>query len=466
MANDLPRKGHRSGGPLRFGLLAAGVVAAGCGAGGNGGPGQPSPDDGVLRPLQVYRELGMLAGSEQFPAVASFTTLAGPADSTYVIFGLSMPNSALRFQRDDKSFAARYLVSLSFVQDSQVVRKVDDQRIVRVATFDETSRTDESIVYQTAVPLVPGTYAVDLEARDGSGGRGFRARDTITVPAYRSGGVRLSAPMFVYEAEARDAEDDAPNVIVNPRHTVPFGGDTQRMYVEAYDVPPGRPVQVRVVNDADEEVWSTETPLVEASGLMRYALVDVPTSSLPLGKFWLETTVPGVGAASRVPVVVTISDRWMVANFDEVFEFLTYIATGEELDSLRNAEGEARAAAWERFWERRDPLAATAINEFREQFFERIRMATLYFDEPGRPGWRTDRGEVFIVLGPPSYVRELRSSNQMGVLPTGYEWLYESGPFGRMTLVFVDRRDFGRYELTTQSESTFRAAADRLKRRR
>ncbi|NIR58195.1 MAG: hypothetical protein GWO02_01045, partial [Gammaproteobacteria bacterium] len=65
-------------------------LAVGCG-GGAGGPDGPSPRDGILRPLQVYQRLGLLTGTERFPAVASFSSLAGPADSTYVVFGLSMP---------------------------------------------------------------------------------------------------------------------------------------------------------------------------------------------------------------------------------------------------------------------------------------------------------------------------------------------------------------------------------------
>src|SRR5690606_41106643 len=68
-----------------------------------------------------------------------------------VVFGLSLPNSALRFERESNAFTARYTVSLSFRQDSQVVRKVEDQGTVRVASFAETSRTDESVVYQTVI---------------------------------------------------------------------------------------------------------------------------------------------------------------------------------------------------------------------------------------------------------------------------------------------------------------------------
>lgn len=465
------RKGHRVGGLSRLFLLA--LVVAGCG--GSVSPREPSPrDGGVLRPLQVYRQLGLLTGSEQFPAVASFATMAGPNDSTFVLFGLSLPNSALRFRRDGDAFTARYQVTLIFYRDSQEVRRVSGTELVRVASFDETSRTDESIVYQTVVALPPGEYEVAVEARDGSGARGFRAQDTLDVPAYRSaqGPRRLTDPFFVYQAEARSAVGEAPAVIVNPRHTIPYGGEAPRLYLEAYGYPAGQPVRVRVKDAQDRELWETTVRLVsgggegedEGNGGFGYAFFDIPAASLPIGRLWIETSIEGEAeAAGRVPLVVTISDHWTVANFDELLEFLAYIATPAELDSLRNATGEERQELWERFWKRRDPLSATAVNEFREQFFERIRTAMLYFQEPLQPGWKTDRGEVYIVLGPPDHVYE--HFGQVAGRPVAYEWIYERGPTGRLELVFQDRRGIERYELTPSSRAAFRSAAHHLRNR-
>ncbi|NIR58194.1 MAG: hypothetical protein GWO02_01040, partial [Gammaproteobacteria bacterium] len=47
-----------------------------------------------------------------------------------------------------------------------------------------------------------------------AGTRGFRSQDTLVVPAYRTGGRRLTTPLFVYRAEARAAPDASPEVIV------------------------------------------------------------------------------------------------------------------------------------------------------------------------------------------------------------------------------------------------------------
>jgi len=458
-------EGHRGGGPLHLGLLLI-LLAAGCCG---GGPNRPTParDAGVARPLDVYRELGMLAGTGDYPAVASFSTIAGPGDSTYVLFGLSLPNSALRFQRDEAGFLGEYAVRITFLRDSVPVREVRRQEVVRIPSFAETGRTEESVVFQELILLEPGQYVVEVETRDRHSSRGFQAVDTLWVPRYGASSRRLSEPVVVYRATGRQTQEVYPELIANPRRTVPYGGDAPRLYIEGYGVTEGFPVSVRVVDEHGTEVWQSQVGLHGDGPQLRSAVVEIPREPLPLGRLWIELRTPPDTQAIRSPLIVTISDQWMVANFEEVLEFLRYIASSEELDSLSAVTGAERRERWERFWERRDPVPATPINEFREAFFERVRIATEQFSEPGRPGWRTDRGEVFIVLGRPDLVYEEdgRIGDPMSTRRI-IVWVYERSPTGRLELVFEDRSGFGRYELTPSSQSAFRSAANRLRPRR
>ena len=61
------------------------------------------------------------------------------------------------------------------------------------------------------------------------------------------------------------------------------------------------------------------------------------------------------------------------------------------------------------FWERRDPTPDTTENEFKEEHYRRIAYSNFHFADT-LPGWKTDRGRVYIVFGP---VRE------MSALPAG-----------------------------------------------
>ncbi len=55
----------------------------------------------------------------------------------------------------------------------------------------------------------------------------------------------------------------------------------------------------------------------------------------------------------------------------------------------------------EEFWKRRDLDPSTEENEFKMEYFNRIEKANDLFISEGRPGWLTDRGSIYILLGPP-----------------------------------------------------------------
>ena len=411
--------------------------------------------------------MGLIAGPPQFPVVASLSTLAGPADSTYVLVALSLPNSALRFQREGQGFFAEYTVSAAFQQDSATVGRLDRREVVRVGSFAETGRSDESIVFQQAIAIPAGRYQVRLEAADVHSSRNFSVDDTLDIPAYGGEGARLSPPLMVYRAEGREQRADPPFLIANPRHAVPYGGEAPRVYLESYGVPADEPLKVRIVDQEGTDLWSANALLVQGDSAIHYGVVEVPANVLPLGRLWVEVNRVG-GLPQRTPMVLTISDQWMVANFDEVLDFLRYIAYPEELDSLRVGSPAERRSRWDEFWARRDPLPVTDANEYRDEFFQRVRYATEAFREPGgRAGWDTDRGEVYIVLGPPDQALEryISVSNMSGE-PNAEEWLYSGAPGGRLSLLFVDRSGFGRYELAASSAAAFRGVAERMKPRR
>lgn len=66
-------------------------------------------------------------------------------------------------------------------------------------------------------------------------------------------------------------------------------------------------------------------------------------------------------------------------------------------------EPAARSAFVESFWKSRDPRPETPENEFRSEFDRRVAFADDQFSQDGKAGSQTDRGMVFVLLGPPTY---------------------------------------------------------------
>ncbi|HKF03231.1 MAG TPA: GWxTD domain-containing protein [Candidatus Sulfotelmatobacter sp.] len=80
-------------------------------------------------------------------------------------------------------------------------------------------------------------------------------------------------------------------------------------------------------------------------------------------------------------------------------EDVAYIITDEERAAFRQlSNDEERDNFIEAFWQRRDPTPDTEENEFKEEHYQRIAYANEHF-AAGVPGWKTDRGRIYIVFG-------------------------------------------------------------------
>src|SRR6266516_6531300 len=81
-------------------------------------------------------------------------------------------------------------------------------------------------------------------------------------------------------------------------------------------------------------------------------------------------------------------------------EDVPYIITDEERAAFRQlSNDEERDNFMEAFWQRRDPTPDTVENEFKEEHYRRIAYANEHF-AAGIPGWKSDRGRLYIVYGP------------------------------------------------------------------
>jgi len=114
-------------------------------------------------------------------------------------------------------------------------------------------------------------------------------------------------------------------------------------------------------------------------------------------------------------------------------EDVRYIITDEEREAfLKLSNAEERDAFIEQFWLRRDPTPDTPENEFKEEHYRRIAYANEHFPS-GIPGWRTDRGRIYIVFGPPDEIDSHPSGGS-------YERPYEEGGGETSTFPFEDWR--------------------------
>jgi len=83
---------------------------------------------------------------------------------------------------------------------------------------------------------------------------------------------------------------------------------------------------------------------------------------------------------------------------------VSYIISDEERKAFKNlSNDEEREAFIENFWLRRNPNPDSPENEFRDEHYRRIQYANDHF-AAGKPGWKTDRGHIYIAFGKPDSI--------------------------------------------------------------
>src|SRR5437763_1564286 len=132
----------------------------------------------------------------------------------------------------------------------------------------------------------------------------------------------------------------------------------------------------------------------------------------------------------------TVKPELNKAYKDWLEKDVAYIITDEERKAFKKLQtDDERERFIEEFWRRRDPDPDTDENEYREEYYERIAYANEHFAS-GIPGWKTDRGRIWIMYGKP---------DETETHPSGGAYNRESYEGGGSTSTYPFERWFYRY---------------------
>ena len=335
-------------------------------------------------------------------------------------------------------------------------------------------------------PVAPGRYRLELAIEDSVSGtrveraldfQGFGdkpgASDLVLSPRMRVPGPADSIPGPGELRRGNTVFTASAEVQLSPL------GDRSKLYyyLEAYsEAADSGVLGLEIRNEAGQSVVplpSRQVQFAAGGGVIRGQL---DLTGLPEGRYELRTSLAlrGRTIERSAPFAMgnlesalqqeneqralrLVSDTGYfgeMANeqLDEAFAPLSYISTSE--DRLAVWSPQLSVAAKRNFlvnfWKGRDPTPGTPKNEMREAFYARITEADRRFTDQqhgSRPGWRTDMGRIYIRMGEP--VEILRRS-QVGLAAPYQVWRFQGAR--EMWYVFVDRTNFGSYELVASSD--------------
>jgi len=452
------------------GLLLLGSVLA-CSSATSGGNARPNPR--ALPPVgstpsdvsDIYRQIGLLAAPNPLAFVGRLSSFASVSpDTTLVLASISIPNRALSFTREGERYRAPYEVKLTLVRNGNEAASVNVMEIVRVGSFRETNRTDESVIFQHYFHVPPGAYDLSVTVRDVGGSRTASQQAAILVPSLGSG--RLSTPTLVYEATGRSMLDSAPQLLASPRSSAVFGRDsTVAIYVEGYGPGTRLPVNFVVRNDKGAEIWRDSAALAR-NGALFSGVVNVPISTVGVGiaRIFFSRRDARGHDSTDAPLFVSFGEDIPLMSFEDMVGYLRFFATPSRLSTLRDAPLERRASLWAEFLRATDPIPETPTNEDLQAYFGRVQQANLQFRMDRNPGWLSDRGMVFVALGEPDEVFERTINQTLSTTQVSSAARLQIWQYRQYNAQLVFYEDTGRWRLTRPSETEFLSLSVRRQR--
>ncbi|MEW5899865.1 MAG: GWxTD domain-containing protein [Acidobacteriota bacterium] len=170
--------------------------------------------------------------------------------------------------------------------------------------------------------------------------------------------------------------------------------------------------------------------------------LSVAAKILLIGLFLSSTFPAGEGHASTDDLP-SIYKKWLE-------EDVVYLISPLERQVFKKlASDRERDIFIEAFWKQRDPTPGTPENEFKTEHFRRVNHVNRYFGRQSPlPGWKTDRGRIYIILGEPNDVQKFESAQQ--TYPAEV-WFYQgktdAGLPPGFNLVFFKEHGSGDYKL-------------------
>jgi GWxTD domain-containing protein len=326
-----------------------------------------------------------------------------------------------------------------------------------------------SAVDMVRFSLAPGRYRLTVTVQDSVSGHqleagtdleGFAAEppasDLLLSPSIRMATATDSVPR---PAELRWGEvlvTAAAKLELTPLRSVAY------YLIEAYaDQNVTGTLSFRVTDSTQKVLLQTPAEKVQVpsgGGVLKgqLDLAGLPggtytlTSSLAMGSRKVERSSTFAMANLNETLARDAGRREAAANTDEGY---FAVMKGPELDAaeqpLAAIAGSGELSAYNdklslngkrrflaEFWQRRDPTPGTPDNEARANFYQWIEYANAHYREGGRsrPGWKTDRGRVYLRNGPPE---EVLRRDQLAKAPPFEVWRYRSGK--DRWYIFADR---------------------------
>ncbi len=432
-----------------------------------------------VRMLLILVFLFFAAAEAQIQQIpADIARFKAEEDYSYVEVYFSIPRDHLEYRTAGQEIKAEFTVQINvFIGDSLVHRDAwrGSDKIDSFSQIQAGQRIND----KAGMYLREGKYDLEIAITDLAGEKQLNQAFPFHVNRFSDDKLDISDIELALEIKRSSEESKFVKngyfVFPNPYGLYGFQWPLLSYYCEIYNLSPLDPktdstysAGAVILNDAGEIIQELpgQTRIRKAGSLVETGSAVV--SSLVSGRYTIRLEITDHGVSDTVFVQKTFyvyrdedyADRragakdsvpGYLAGFmsmpedelDEHFDQLRFLSGNEEKRLYKDLDLEGKRRFMIHFWTIRNPDPLSGQNIFMREYQKRIEYVKDNFSLGPLPGWRSDRGRIYLIYGEPDDIFKSYSSRG----DRSYEiWYYDHLQTG-VEFVFVDRTGFGQLEL-------------------
>ncbi len=379
-----------------------------------------------------------------------YRTISNVSDVCELTFLMSVPYDELQFVFQDSVYKAGYELTITILDmDNNVIETRIKKKKVTVQNFQSTNSVNKYSSLNELFYIASGDYKLIVELMDVDSKLTRIQKSKISITDYYNVPFSMSDVLFLNRESREEGDIYTPNLVAN------YDKDQKEIYLK-FDIYNNKEIDSIDIDlniqDFSDNTYNTYNYKEGLKGFKTTILLRVAREKLASGNYILNLKIKAGQKVIERKLRFSVNWTQMTSvsiDISSAIEQLRYVATSKKIKEMLTAEStEKKEQLFNDFWDSRDPTPSTEVNELKKEYYSRVAFANKNFSD-SREGWLTDRGEVYIVLGPPDNIR--RYPHMTNSRP--YEvWYYYR--FGN-NLIFVDDTGLGDYRLTRESWDTY-----------
>jgi GWxTD domain-containing protein len=361
-------------------------------------------------------------------------------DSLNLFLHMRLPLRQFVFRKSFDHFFSNitYTLVISHAEKNvQVYRESWNEKVIQ-PYYEDTRNPDNYFTTERHITLIPGHYKLFLNVQDEDSRQSWQLNKEYELERV---GVLGPALLFFNNAESQKT------LAVNIMEKIDTLWIRTQVNLQEERI-------IRIIGESDDKfkidtdiqytIRRKETiidsGMVNVSGMGINHLYYLPIPIIQNKRGWYEITLSCQGENQTASFRYGAKGKkYWTDDVDEVVGVLQYILPYSEYKKLKNMDESFQWDNIHEYWKEKDPTPKTDENELISQLNNRVRYVNKNFSILMQ-GWRSDRGRIYIIYGPPHYVDE-SYQDQMGY--TYQKWVYSSGK----QFIFIDRSLSGDYSL-------------------